>query len=150
MQSRWKIEKDHTYDLLGPDGKIALKVLEYGLYFCTLDEAIKSKQKYVAVDDRTALVYKKQPGRGAWLSKLARELLGEVSVRTIDKYLDKLLDHRILGPPMRSSDLFVHQIMERIEEDDKVKWVRSYYAGNEHLLDLLLMYRATHKFVKHS
>lgn len=144
----WKIERDHTYELLSPGGKIALKVLEAGLCLYPKEEAEKSRQKYIVVDEETALIYEKRPGHGTWLSKLARELKGEVVLKTIDKYLDILLDHRLLGPPVRSIDPFMHQIMERIEEDGKIKWVRSYYVGNEHLLDLLFMYRATHKFTK--
>jgi hypothetical protein len=143
----WKIEIDHTYQLLSPAGKIALKTLEAGLRLCSREEA-ESKVKHILIDEDAALIYEKQPGHGAWLSKLARELKGEIVLKTIDKYLDVLLDQRIIGPPIRSIDPFMHQIMERVEEDGKVKWVRSYYVSNEHLLDLLFMYKATHKFTK--
>jgi len=146
---QWKIQRDHTYELLAPGGKIALKVLEAGLGLCSVKSAKESGYRYVEIDNETVLIYKKQPGHGVWLSKLARQLKGEVAVKTIDKYLDRLLDQRILGPPMRTLDPFVHQIMERIEEEGKTKWVRNYYVSNEHLLDLLSIYRATHSFMKH-
>lgn len=148
MMNKWKIERDHTYELLASEGKIALKVLEAGLRLCSVKSAEEAGHRYVEIDTETALVYDKRPGHGLWLSKLARELRGEVSVKTIDKYIDMLLDQRIFCPPVRSQDPFVHQIMERIEEEGKTKWVRSYYIGNEHLHDLLLMYKGTHKFTR--
>jgi hypothetical protein len=142
----WKIERDHLYDMLSNEGKIALKAIEAGLLVKAakdLDPSIK----YVMIDDEDAIYYQPEPGHGMWLAKLARELEGEISLRTIDKYMDKLLDERILTPPIRSIDLFVHQVMERVVDDDGIeKWVRSYYVSNEHVADLLFLYKSTHRF----
>ena len=146
MVGKWKVARDRIYDMLSDEGKIALKTLEPGLRIAkakTIDPTVK----YVMVDEEDALYYVPEPGSGSWLARLTRELEGEVSLRTIDKYLDKLLDERILKPPVRSVDPFMHQIMEHvIDNDGKEKWVRSFYVSNEHVPDLLLMFKATHRF----
>lgn len=146
----WKVEKDHLYDLISAEGKIALKALERGLRIDSVKN-IDASTRYVMLNDEDALFYQPKPGAGTWLAKLTRELKGEVSLRTIDKYLDKLLDERILRPPVRSIDSFIHQIMERVvDENGQQIWVRSYYVSNEHALDLLFIYKATHRFTKSS
>lgn len=144
----WKIEKDHLYEMLSESGKIATKTLEAGL---CIDEVknLSPGTKHVMLDEENALHYCPEPGKGVWLAKLAKEFQGEISVKTIDKYVDKLLDERILKPPVRSIDPFRHQIMERVTDDDGTeKWVRSYYVSNEHVPDILLIYKATHRIAK--
>lgn len=148
IMDNWKVERDHLYDMLADPGKIAAKVLEAGLHIGPAKD-LEPTTKRVMLDDETALYYCPDPGRGVWLAKLAKKFKGEISVKTIDKYLDKLLDERILKPPVRSIDPFRHQIMERVIDDDGTeKWVRSYYISNEHIPDMLFIYKATHRMCK--
>jgi hypothetical protein len=141
----WKVERDHLYDMLADPGKIATKVLEAGLHIGPVKNLDQSTKR-VMLDEETALYYCPDSGSGVWLAKLAREFEGEISVKTIDKYLDKLLDERILKPPVRSIDPLKHQVMEKIIDDDGAeKWVRSFYISNEHIPDMLFIYRATHR-----
>lgn len=143
----WRIERDHLYDMLADPGKIATKVLEEGLHIGPAKDLDRAT-KHIMLDNETALYYCPEPGKGVWLAKLAKIFKGEISVRTIDKYLDKLLDERILKPPVRSIDPFRHQVMERVIDDGKEKWVRSYYLSNEHVPDMLFIYKATHRIYK--
>ncbi|MDG6996156.1 MAG: hypothetical protein JRN52_09555 [Nitrososphaerota archaeon] len=72
----------------------------------------------------------------SWLSKLEKDLKGEVSRAKIDESLDFLLDDRILRHGATE--------MEPVIDEEGKKWVRGYYLGNEFVERVLMLYVATH------
>lgn len=115
-----KFPKNKLYALIaGPASKIAMYILEHGF-----------------LQKEGKLFYDESKGM-AWLSKMGRDLDGEVSRATIDEYLDTLLDEGIL----RHGD----QEMQKVQDiDGTTKWVRAYYLGNEYLKEIVSIYLATH------
>lgn len=113
-----KFPTNDMYAAVGPELKIAFHILEQGM-------EIKNND----------IVYDNTKGM-SWLSKMGRELEGEVSRATIDQYLDSLLDSRWLKHGK--------QEMQKVEDVDGTKWVRAYYLGNEYVPKIIGFYKLTH------
>jgi len=115
-----KFPRNKLYAMMAtPALKIAMYILEQGL-----------------TKDNKDLHYDESKGM-AWLSKMGRDLEGEVSRATIDDYLDTLLDEGILKHG--------EQEMQKVQDvEGAMKWVRAYYLGNEYLKKIKTIYLATH------
>ena len=82
------------------------------------------------------LTYNRSKGK-SWLNEIVRGT--GLSKATVDKWLDILLDSRILKP----SDT----IMECVKTPYGDRWVRTYYIANEALESLFYLFLYTHKIV---
>jgi hypothetical protein len=117
-----KYPKNELYIDLSPSQKVALQILEEGLEV-----------------QNGRLSYSEEKGI-SWLSKLERDLEGEVSRATIDQCLDNLLDRGILSHGK--------EIMQKVKENKDSRWVRAYHIGNEFLDQMIKLYQATHDIKK--